>query len=93
MFKVSYPLYDHAQIYAHTASCYYYYHYYKLMRKNARELDRVKTLPPLSVSSRESYFLSDSLAQARERRHKSKGDARGFTYCSSLACLLETRNR
>ena len=72
---------------------YYYYHYYKLMRKNARELDRVKTLPPLSVSSRESYFRSDSLARARERRHKSEGDARGFTYCSSLACLLETRNR
>ena len=93
MFKLSYPWYDHAQIYAHTASCYYYYHYYKLMRKNARELDRVKTLPPLSVSSRESYFHSDSLARARERRHKSEGDARGFTYCSSLACLLETRNR
>ena len=72
---------------------YCYYHYYKLMRKNARELDRVKTLPPLSVSSRESYFRSDSLARATERRHKSEGDARGFTYCSSLACLLETRNR
>ena len=62
------------------------------MRKNA-ELVRVKTPPPLSVSSHESYFRSDSLARARERRHKSEEDARGFTYCSSLACLLETRNR
>ena len=63
------------------------------MRKNARELDRVKTPPPLSVSSHVSYFRPDSLARARERRHKSEGDARGFTYCGSLACLLETQKR